>query len=112
MLSKGLESLHPVAQLGIIIGVIIGIAIPLLEMYSPKKVKPFIPSAMGLGLALVIPAWNSISMFIGAVIALLIAKKKHAISEVYTIPVASGIIAGESLMGVAIALLIALKILG
>jgi uncharacterized oligopeptide transporter (OPT) family protein len=67
---------------------------------------------MGLGLALVIPAWNSISMFIGALIAIWIAKSKPAVSATYTIPVSSGIIAGESLMGVAIALLIALKILG
>lgn len=112
MLSKGLESLHPAAQMGLIIGLIIGAAIPILEIYIPKKARPFVPSAMGLGLALVIPAWNSISMFMGALIALWIAKSKPALSANYNIPVASGIIAGESLMGVAIALLIALKILG
>jgi uncharacterized oligopeptide transporter (OPT) family protein len=66
---------------------------------------------MGLGLAFVIPAWNCISMFIGALIALIIAKRKPAIDEAYTIPVASGLIAGESIMGVAIALLMAFGIL-
>ncbi|HEY9765105.1 MAG TPA: OPT family oligopeptide transporter [Chroococcales cyanobacterium] len=111
MLSNGFSSLHPMAQAGLFIGLFIGAIIPLLDKYLPKKVKPFIPSAMGLGLAMVIPAWNCISMFIGALIALIIAKKKPAIDEAYTVPVASGLIAGESLMGVAIALLTAFKIL-
>ncbi len=112
MLSKGLASLHPAAQWGLMIGILIGTAIPVLEMYSPRNIKPFIPSAMGLGLALVIPAWNSISMFLGAVLALMFAKHRPALASTYTIPVASGIIAGESLMGVAVALLLAFKIIG
>lgn len=111
MLSNGFESLHPAAQAGLFIGLAIGAIIPLLEKYMPKKARPFIPSAMGLGLALVIPAWNCISMFIGALIALIIAKRKPAIDEAYTVPVASGLIAGESIMGVAIALLTAFNIL-
>ncbi|VVB71476.1 OPT oligopeptide transporter protein [uncultured archaeon] len=112
MLSKGLASLHPAAQWGLMIGLLIGIVIPLLEIYSPRSIKPFIPSAMGLGLALVIPEWNSISIFIGAILALSFAKQRPVLASIYTIPVASGIIAGESLMGVAIALLAALKIIG
>ncbi len=112
MLSQGLSSLHPTAQLGLIVGLIIGTFIPLLGMYLPRRVAPFIPSAMGLGLAFVIPAWNSISMFIGASIALIVTRKSPMIARTYTIPVASGVIAGESLMGVAIAILAALRILG
>lgn len=111
MLSNGFASLHPTAQAGLFIGLLIGAAIPLLEKFMPKKAKPFIPSAMGLGLALVIPAWNSISMFIGALIAFVVAKKWPKTDDAYTVPVASGLIAGESLMGVAIALLIAFGIL-
>lgn len=111
MLSQGLSSLHPTAQWGLAAGLIIGAALPLMEKYLPRRINTFIPSSMGLGLALVIPAWNSISMFIGALIALLVTRGSPKVAETYTIPVASGIIAGESLMGVAIALLIALKIL-
>ena len=50
-------------------------------------------------------------MFIGALIALLVARRSPTVAETYTIPVASGVIAGESLMSVAIAILVALKIL-
>ena len=76
-----------------------------------KKVLFFLFTCLLL-VALVIPAWNSISMFIGALIALLVAKGSPKLAETYTIPVASGIIAGESLMGVTIAILVALKIMG
>jgi len=105
LLSHGLESLHPAARMGMIVGGLIGILLPMIELAAPKKLKPFIPSASGLGLALVIPAWNSISMFLGALIALIWEKYQPKSAATYIIPVSSGIIAGESLMGVAVALL-------
>ncbi len=111
LLSNGLESLHPTARLGLLVGALIGILIPLLEHVLPAKAKKFVPSAMGLGLAMVIPAWNSISMFIGASIALIYERMQPKQAETYVIPVSSGIIAGESLMGVAIALLTAFGVL-
>lgn len=112
LLSNGFESLHPTARMGLMIGALIGIALPLIEKALPEKARKFVPSPMGLGLAMVIPAWNSISMFIGATIALIYEKWKPQQAETYVIPVSSGIIAGESLMGVAIALLTAFGVLG
>ncbi|MBC7542435.1 MAG: OPT/YSL family transporter, partial [Candidatus Sericytochromatia bacterium] len=107
LLSNGFASLHPTAQMGLLIGTLVGIAIPLIEKVMPEKGKKFVPSAMGLGLSMVIPAWNSISMFIGASIALVYERVRPSQAETYVIPVSSGIIAGESLMGVAVALLVA-----
>ncbi len=104
LLSTGLESLHPTARWAVLIGGTIGIVITLLERWFPKH-RHYIPSAMGLGLAAVIPAWNSISMFAGAVIAYILEKKWSVIHEKYTVTVASGIIAGESLIGILIAIL-------
>jgi uncharacterized oligopeptide transporter (OPT) family protein len=104
LLAAGVHSLHHTAQLGILIGGLIGIVLPIIEKIFPKA-KPFIPSATGLGLSMVIPFFNSLSMFIGAAIALYLEKKKPILAERYIISVSSGIIAGESLMGVAIALL-------
>ena len=111
LLSAGFESLHPTARWAFVIGTMIGIVITLGERWFPKYRK-YIPSAMGLGLAAVIPAWNSMSMFIGSVIAYYVEKRHHALHEKYTITVASGIIAGESLIGVLIALLSMTGILG
>jgi OPT family oligopeptide transporter len=104
LLAHGVHSLHPWMQWGIVIGGAIGIVIPLLELWLPKY-KKWIPSATGLGLALVIPCFNSVSMFIGALIAYLWSKYKTEHGERYITPVASGIIAGESLLGVVVALL-------
>ena len=106
VLARGVHSLHPTARWAMLIGGLIGLALPLLELSFPKH-KKYLPSAMGLGLALVIPAFNSVSMFIGAVLAAAWMKRNEAKAEAYTIPIASGIIAGESLLGVAVALLAA-----
>lgn len=104
LLSNGLESLHPTARLALVVGGLIGILIPLCENLFPKARK-FLPSAMGLGMAFVLPFYNALSMFIGGGIALIYAKMKPANAESYTIASASGIIAGESLMGIFITLL-------
>ena len=110
LLANGVHSLHYTARWGILAGLVIGLALPLLERAFPKH-KQYLPSAMGLGLAMVIPAFNSISMFLGALIAWAYAKSKPAAADTYVIPVASGLIAGESLLGVAVALMAASGIL-
>ena len=104
LLSKGVGSLPPSARTGLVIGALVGIVIPLLELRFPRA-KKFIPSATGLGLAFTINGFNSISMFIGACLALWLSRAKPKVHEKYTVPVSSGLIAGESLMGVGIALL-------
>ncbi len=104
LLSNGLESLHPTARAALVIGGIVGLLIPMCERLFPKWRK-WIPSAMGLGLAFVLPFYNALSMFIGGVIALVYARMRPAIAEEYTVASASGIIAGESLMGIFITLL-------
>ncbi|HEV2105002.1 MAG TPA: OPT family oligopeptide transporter [Candidatus Eisenbacteria bacterium] len=104
LLARGVGALPPSARVGLVIGALVGIALPLLEKAFPRQ-RRFIPSATGVGLAFTINGFNSISMFIGACLALWLSKAKPKLHERYTIPVSSGIIAGESLMGVAIALL-------
>jgi OPT family oligopeptide transporter len=104
LLANGVHSLHPTAQLGLAAGLAVGVILSLLERFFPKKAH-WIPSPTGVGLAMVIPFFNSLSMFIGAAITLYLEKKKPKIAEKYVVPVASGFIAGESLVGVVVALL-------
>ena len=104
LLSKGVGALHPSARWGMVIGGSLGILLPLLERAMPKW-KRFIPSPTGLGLAFTINGFNVIMMFIGSLSALLITRRWPKPAKEFIIPVSSGIIAGESLMGVAIALL-------
>ena len=55
---------------------------------------------------MIIPGSNSIAMFIGATIAEILRRKRRQLSDNYVVPVASGLIAGESLMGVLVAILV------
>ncbi len=85
-----------------LVGGVVGILISLAEEFLPKRYIKWIPSAMGLGIAGVIPAYSSISMFIGAFAAWSWLKIHNKSAEDYTIPGSSGLIAGESLTGMAI----------
>jgi uncharacterized oligopeptide transporter (OPT) family protein len=101
LLSDGFHSLHPSARWALVIGGLVGVLIPMLERLFPNKRK-YIPSAMGIGLSWTFHFWYSLSMFIGGLIALILEKRKPEIAQKYTIPAASGIIAGESLMGIVV----------
>ncbi|HET6881024.1 MAG TPA: OPT family oligopeptide transporter [Pirellulales bacterium] len=104
LLSSGVGALPKYAVEGMVVGGIVGVAITLLETFAPKRYRVWIPSSTALGIAGVVPAANSLSMFIGALAAWLLAKASPGGADKYIIPVSSGIIAGESLMGVAIIL--------
>jgi uncharacterized oligopeptide transporter (OPT) family protein len=104
LLSKGAGALHPSARWGIVIGATLGIILPLLERAFPKR-KNWIPSPTGLGLAFTLNGFNTVMFFIGSLTALFVSKRWPKEAKEFIIPVSSGIIAGESLMGVAIALL-------
>lgn len=53
-----------------------------------------------MGLGFVIPAWIAISMCIGAILATLLARLFQAAAARYTLAIAAGLVAGESLAGI------------
>jgi uncharacterized oligopeptide transporter (OPT) family protein len=71
-----------------------------------------VPSPAGLGIAMVVPGANSVAMFLGALAAFLLQRWRPDTAGRYVTPVASGLIAGESLMGVGVALLVVAGVLG
>ncbi|MCM2275817.1 MAG: OPT/YSL family transporter [Candidatus Didemnitutus sp.] len=104
--SDGIGALHETSRTAIVVGLVLGVALALLERFAPKRLRPAIPSPSGLGIAMVIPGSNCIAMFLGAALAEWLRRKKPALAEKTVVPVASGLIAGESLMGILIAILI------
>jgi uncharacterized oligopeptide transporter (OPT) family protein len=66
---------------------------------------------LGLGIAMVVPGSNCIAMFLGAAVAEWMRRKFPVLAEKTVVPVASGLIAGESLMGILIAMLIVAGVL-
>jgi len=98
-LSKGMEALEPVKVWSIIIGGTIGILLVVLPTWFPKH-KGWMPSPAALGMAWTFHWYYGMLFCLGALIGRLVEKKSPALAEEYTWPVASGIIAGGSLMGV------------
>ena len=104
LLGKGPEALPKSAQMGILVGALLGVALVLLDRALPRYRK-FIPSPTGLGLAFTFNGFNAVSFFIGSVIALIVSKRWPEWHRKYTVATSSGIIAGESLMGAFVILL-------
>ncbi|MBS1990207.1 MAG: OPT/YSL family transporter [Cyanobacteria bacterium SZAS LIN-2] len=106
-LSLGIDNIPMTARYGMLIGGLLGIALSIAEKKVSKSVRPFIPSAMGLGLSWVMPFQNALAFFIGAVIAEIWSRISSKNAELYVVPVASGAVAGESLMCAIIAIITA-----
>jgi uncharacterized oligopeptide transporter (OPT) family protein len=104
VLSQGIDTLPPGALLAIAVAFVLAVVIVVVDNLFPK-LKPYTPSPAALGIALTVPAYQSFPMFLGALIAWILEKKFPKWHDMYTIPVASGCIAGESLMGVVIAMI-------
>jgi uncharacterized oligopeptide transporter (OPT) family protein len=94
--------MHHSTKIAIAVGLIIGVGLAITDKFAPKNVKAFVPSANGIGIAMVVPGSNSIAMFIGSAIAEIMRRRQQ---DGMVVPVASGLIAGESLMGVLIVVL-------
>ncbi len=101
----GIDRLPSSAQLAMVIGLLLGIALTIIEKVAPKYLKAWLPSPSGIGIAMIVPGSNCIAMFLGAAAAEWLRRKHPTIGDTYTVPVGSGFIAGESLMGVLIIIL-------
>jgi uncharacterized oligopeptide transporter (OPT) family protein len=88
---------------------VVGIALAVMEKTMPQRVQRWLPSSTSLGLAMVIPAYNAISMFVGSMVAWALGRWVPDWSTRFVLIIASGLIAGESLSGVVISVM---KILG
>jgi uncharacterized oligopeptide transporter (OPT) family protein len=103
LLTKGGHMLPHTAVWAIVLGSLLGMTLPLVEKLWPKA-QPYLPSAMGLGLAWVMPFQNAFSFLIGAVVVAVWQKLAKKNSDTYTIPIASGLVAGESLVAAFLAI--------
>ncbi len=105
LMVQGPSALHPTAITAALIGTALGVVLTVLERWAPKAAKPFVPSASGLGLAMVIPGTSSVALFLGSAIAAGMRKWVPGLAARTLLTVSAGFIAGESLMGILIKLL-------
>jgi len=106
LLTKGFDALPPGCLVGLLIGIGVGIALTLLsEIYSEKT-----PSPAAIGIGMLIPASVLMTFILGGVGQLIWVKSAPKSEEDYRIPLASGLIAGEAILAVVLALLAALGV--
>jgi uncharacterized oligopeptide transporter (OPT) family protein len=79
-----------------------------LENVYRSGTRQLTPRAVAAGM----PGYNSIAMFLGGLMAEISCRRKPQLAERTVVPVAPGFVAGESLMGVLVAVLIAIGALG
>jgi uncharacterized oligopeptide transporter (OPT) family protein len=100
-LSGGFLDLGAVKIWSIVVGGIVGVALTLLPKLFPER-QHLVPSPAGVGLAWTFHWYYGLLFFLGGLLAWWVERKYPRWSEEFTFPVASGWIAGESLMGVAL----------
>jgi uncharacterized oligopeptide transporter (OPT) family protein len=98
-LGRSLSSLESVKLWLIFAGSVVGVLLTLAPVLLPKY-REYLPSASAFGLAWVFPWYYALLFFLGALIALLLERRKPKLAAQFTLPVASGVVAGGSLMGV------------
>jgi len=108
LLADGIDSLPPHAMTAAAIGGIIGFAMPFVAKI--KGVGKWLPSPIALGIAFMVTPYSALSMWLGAVITSYYNKKNPAAVESYGASLASGLIAGEGLMMVVVAILLILGV--
>lgn len=95
----GLDALPHYTPQAMLIAALAGVLLPVLEKLLPKARRALIPSAASLGLAFVITARFSISLFIGACLALLLTRLFPKWSTRFLVTICAGIVVGDSLVG-------------
>jgi OPT family oligopeptide transporter len=102
LLSGGFTGLPPFSMYAIGSGTALGI---LLALLGNGRFKKYIPSPLGIGIGIVIPVFYTSIIFLGSLAGAILSKLFPKWSEDSLLPVASGAIAGEALLGVLVAVL-------
>ncbi len=103
LLTKGLNALPPGCLVGLAIGIVLGIALTLLA----ERWAELVPSPSAIGIGMLIPASVLMTFILGGVGQFVWSRVSPKSEEEYRIPLASGLIAGEALLAVVLAILAA-----
>ncbi len=103
LLTKGFSALPPGCLVGLVIGIAVGIGLTLLtEKYAEK-----VPSPSAIGIGMLIPASVLMTFILGGVGQFVWAKVSPKSEQEFRVPLASGLIAGEAILAVVLAILAA-----
>ncbi|HSK00565.1 MAG TPA: OPT/YSL family transporter, partial [Kofleriaceae bacterium] len=104
ILQDGPSALPTSALYALLVASLLGVVLTVLE--SRPRLKKYVPSPTGLGIAVLVPFAYIFTMFVGSVIGAIWTKLDRRSSELYLVPLGSGFIAGEALVAVIAAIII------
>lgn len=107
LLSVGVEAMPTHSFKAVIIACIVGVVLSLLK--KVEGLRNYLPSGLAMGIAFIVPAYYSIAMCVGSIALIMWQKKNADHCKAFAFSVASGLVAGEGLMGIITA---ALTLLG
>jgi uncharacterized oligopeptide transporter (OPT) family protein len=100
ILADGFDALPPNATWAILCGAIFGVVLRVLPKLVPS-IRAALPSGLAVGIAFIVPAFYSFAMLFGAVLFLLYRRRDAKMADSLSFAIASGLIAGDGLMGIA-----------
>jgi len=100
-MALGISHLHPIKVWSMAIGGLVGILLIVLPRIFPRQAR-WMPSPAGVGLAWTFHWFYSLLFFTGAVVGSVWHRRNAKQSDEFLFPVASGVIAGGAIMGVAL----------
>ena len=104
ILKEGIGALPTSAFYALIVFSVLGLLFTVLES---TRFKRWVPSPTGIGIGILVP-FNVVStMFVGGIIGAVWEKKHKASADIFMVPLASGLIAGEALVAVVASIVLA-----
>jgi len=100
LMAKGVAHFPSGAIEALILASAVGFVLAILEHLLPENLLNFVPSASAMGLAFIIPASLSLTMFAGAMLVLLLKKLNPPFAKSVALVIAAGLVAGESIGGI------------
>jgi uncharacterized oligopeptide transporter (OPT) family protein len=97
------------ARTAAVVAAVAGCALALAER---TRLRHLVPSPMAMSVGFLVPAPFSVTICLGALLLEGLRRARPSFSEDYALPIAAGGLAGESLMGVVVAALLASGVLG
>lgn len=107
VVTRGADALPQYALWALLIGAVVGILITLLE----TKYRDYLPSPTGLGIGMMVPGSVVFTTVLGGVLLSVWQRVNKKSADELSMPLASGLIAGEAVMAIVIPLLIAVNLL-
>lgn len=104
LLQGGRNVLPPGAETAMLVAAAAGVLLALAEKLAPARLRPWMLSGTGIGTAFVIPAYYSITIFLGGLLALGLGRWVKSWSRRFLITVCTGLIVGDTLTEFVVAL--------